>query len=228
MPSTQSPILTQDNHTTPVLVYRKVHTQGLFKHHNHYPLVRALAFSPDGTLLGGAFERYVVIWRLESAEENDSPGGLENWSSRAMFTLNENAEEELCFFSWANADFLLIGSTYGSVKVGCYTDSVCHYRSAVFTQCTECGGVVKCATFKGFQASLYSIKFIEMHCGGSLLAVAAGDYEVTVWTLNEGGFYLLAVVRMLTGSYSRKAGGSKRIAFASLPMGSAFPTSGRK
>ena len=109
---------------TPRLAYRKVNVRGLFQHKASEPFLRALAFSPDGGFLGGAFDRRIVIWRLKRTEDDQSAGGLEEWAPTVVFSLDDNADEELSFFSWTNTDFLLIASTSGDVKIGRFSDKV--------------------------------------------------------------------------------------------------------
>ncbi|TEB18738.1 WD40 repeat-like protein [Coprinellus micaceus] len=146
---------------TPRLAYRKVNIHGLFKHKHSDPFLRAIAFSPDGALLGGAFDRRVIIWRLEKAGEDHSPGGFEEWAPTVVFSLDDNTDEEISFFSWTNTDFLLIASTSGDVKIGQFS--------------------------KGFQVSAHPIKSMALHQNGALLALAAADNELTGWQANRGG-----------------------------------------
>ncbi|KAJ3510980.1 hypothetical protein NMY22_g15799 [Coprinellus aureogranulatus] len=171
MTTTDTHILPHGDLVRPFIAYRKVNTVGLFKHTDSSPLLRALAFSPDGTSLGGAFDQRVVIWRVEQIEDDAVPGGLERWTSSFILCLDDTVEEELSFFAWTKTGFLLIGSTCGSVKVGCFSGM-------------------------GFQATSHPIKFLALHDRGSFLAVAAGNSELTVWNSTEDGWQYVDALRI--------------------------------
>lgn len=118
------------------VVYKKVQAEGLPLFGNSGPLLRAIAFSPNASLLAGGFDREVKIWQLKETKESKPEIVKEEWQFFAGYSLNDDLEdeEELSFLAWTSMDFLLIGTSGGYVAVININDSVGHL-AALFSSC---------------------------------------------------------------------------------------------
>ncbi|KAF6741256.1 WD40-repeat-containing domain protein [Ephemerocybe angulata] len=159
------------------LRYRKVQTHGLQQPSpsNSRPLLRALAFSPDGHYIAGTFDRKVVVWGLNVPAETQEERALEEWEQKLVYRLDDRVQDEaLTCLVWTSSDFLLLGSSTGDVRV-----------ITIGKNATR---------MKGFQATRSPIRFLSLDQAGFFLAVVAGDREVSVWYFEEGEYssYLFA------------------------------------
>lgn len=102
----------------PILQYQQVYTLPISKESSAAsPLLRALAFSPDGRYFAGAFDRYVTIWRLKESQEGEEDTE-EKWTEILTFRIDDrSASEEITCLSWMATGHVLIGSNIGDVKI---------------------------------------------------------------------------------------------------------------
>ncbi|KAJ2911994.1 hypothetical protein MD484_g8417, partial [Candolleomyces efflorescens] len=148
------------------LRYEKVYDLPLSEPSTYSPLLRALAFSPDGHHLAGAFDRTVTVWRLSQHDDDGNPS--ESWKIMVNYRLDERAkEEEFTCLVWARSGVLLVGASTGDVKMVTLNNEG--------------------TTVNGFQATKLSIKYLALNSEQSLLAVAAGEDEVVIWAASETG-----------------------------------------
>jgi hypothetical protein len=97
--------------------FQKVCSLGPPKPSNVPPLLRGLAFSPQGECLAGAFDRYLTIWVCQSGPD-DSCSPSERWVPKVNYSVNEDDEhEEYTFLAWTKANIILAGTNAGYVKL---------------------------------------------------------------------------------------------------------------
>ena len=113
----------------PILRYQNVYTIPITAESSTAsPLLRALALSPDGRYLGGAFDRYVTIWRLKENQEVDEDKP-EQWTEILKYRIDERSiSEEITCLSWMTTGHILIGSNIGDVKIVKVNADVCNPR----------------------------------------------------------------------------------------------------
>ncbi|TEB22290.1 hypothetical protein FA13DRAFT_1566509, partial [Coprinellus micaceus] len=118
-------------------------------------------FSPQGECLAGAFDRYLTIWVCQSGPD-DLGSPLERWVPKVNYSVNEDDEhEEYTFLAWTKANTILAGTNSGYVKL-----------IEIQPQGTR---------IDRFQATFLPVKYMALNGPGNLLAIAAGDNEVTLW-----------------------------------------------
>lgn len=119
------------------------------------PLLRALALSPDGRYLGGAFDRYVTIWRLKDNQE-DGEDKPEEWTEILTYRIDERSiSEEITCLSWMSTGHVLIGSNIGDVKIVVVNADVSKPELLYLSHSLD--DLLRIHIFKGFSqpASLY-------------------------------------------------------------------------
>ncbi|KAJ2911632.1 hypothetical protein MD484_g8781, partial [Candolleomyces efflorescens] len=146
----------------PVLQYQQVYTLPITKDSSTpSPLLRALAFSPDGRYFAGAFDRYVTIWRSKESQEGEEDTE-EKWTQIFDFRIDDrSASEEITCLSWMPTGHILIGSNIGDVKIILLRDDDTLVR--------------------GFQSSTHPVRFVTLDRTGRLLAVVSGQHKIGIW-----------------------------------------------
>jgi hypothetical protein len=88
------------------------------------PLLRALALSPDGQYVAGAFDRHATIWRFMEREDDDD-NDKEHLKEALIYRIDQRSalEEITCLF-WMKTGQILIGSSVGDVKIVIINDEV--------------------------------------------------------------------------------------------------------